>query len=232
MGIVEIENIGKNVLERFPLIKRSVKRVYQVISYILYILTKTRAVYFEMIMFVAAAWSVRFFEGFYKSKYFKTIISLSMPILCVISILFSYFYNSYNSLHRFLNSLMSDRLSLGHIAIQKYGLPFFGSSVTWVTGRLGIERTETYFYVDSSYVQIALVYGLIVLMFIVLSFSIMCYRAHKEEKYLLCIALLFLAIHSVTEPQLFELNYNPLILLIATSFIKSYKLPIGHQIKS
>lgn len=34
MGFVELENFGKQMLESFPIVKRSAKRVYQVLSYI------------------------------------------------------------------------------------------------------------------------------------------------------------------------------------------------------
>lgn len=34
MGFVEIEAVGKKVLEQFPIVKRSVKRVYQLVSYV------------------------------------------------------------------------------------------------------------------------------------------------------------------------------------------------------
>jgi hypothetical protein len=34
MGFVELENLGKQLLESFPIVKRSAKRVYQVLSYI------------------------------------------------------------------------------------------------------------------------------------------------------------------------------------------------------
>ena len=88
---------------------------------------------------------------------------------------------------------------------------------------------DEYFYVDSSYVNIALTYGMVALIFIVLCFAILNYKAFKKGNYKLCIIFAFLALHSFTDPQLLELKYNPFLIILLAAFIPSMEkvLTIG-----
>jgi len=62
MGFVEIENTGKRVLEQFPVIKRSVKRVYQLASYA----TSREKIKFEGdVVRVSPADGYEYFYGYY-----------------------------------------------------------------------------------------------------------------------------------------------------------------------
>lgn len=84
-----------------------------------------------------------------------------------------------------LNRLLTTRLSLGRQAISTYGFTLFGSETAWVTGRYGIERTEAYFYVDSSYLNIALSFGLVTLLLVMIGFYFLEKKALEEQKYIL-----------------------------------------------
>ena len=75
---------------------------------------------------------------------------------------------------------------------------------------------DDYLYVDSSFVNILLHYGVILLIIIWFSY----YQLIKREYFNTIEMLVFvvLIIHSMFDPQFFELMYNPLLLLIGVSW--------------
>ena len=155
------------------------------------------------------------------TKLFGIVSTLFMPLMAFSAILLSIIYTPTNPILFMLNQVLSSRLSLAHTGILRYGLKLFGNPVEWSGGRYGIERFDTYFYVDSSYVNIALTYGMIALVFVVLSFTLLNYKAYKRGNYKLCIVFMFLALHSFTDPQLLELKYNPFLVIMLAAFIPS-----------
>lgn len=195
------------------------------LNIIVFVLTDTQAVFFELMAIVAVLWILRIFPYFFKYRIFKVITTWTMPLLAVIIFILSFGYSSDNALLGKIDILLSGRLSLANKAIARYGLKPFGNKVEWQTGILGEDRFDEYFYVDSSYLNIALTFGVIILLFVVIGFMILGRSKHKEKKYIACIALIFLAIHSFTDPQLFEPRYNPMILYLGAVYIYKGNLP-------
>jgi hypothetical protein len=199
-----------------------------ILNRIIYQLTDTKAVYFEIYLLLLLLWGLRIAPTIYKSRFFKIGTLALMPVLATLSIWLSYIYTTANYALLFLNKLLNTRLSLGHLALERYGLTWFGSETAWVTGRYGIERTEAYFYVDSSYLNIALSFGMVTLVLVVTGFFILNRKALAEHQYVLCVVLIMLAIHSFSDPQLFDLKYNPFIILAGSAFLRKEALPIGN----
>ena len=73
-------------------------------------------------------------------------------------------------------------------------------------------------YVDSSFVNILLHYGVILLVVIWYSFYQLNKRGHFNTVEMLVFIVLIL--HSMFDPQFFELMYNPLLLLMGISWSK------------
>lgn len=187
--------------------------------------TDTKAVYYEIILLLAILWIFRFGKCIFKGKIFKWFMILNMPFFAMLSIFLSATYNPANGLYAWLNRLFTSRFSLGYEAIKIYGFNLFGNRISWVTGRYGIDRVENYFFVDSSYLQIALLYGLIVLCLVVIGFVYLSKKAFVEKKYMLCIALAFLSLHSFSDPQLLDLAYDPFLLIMGAAILRTGKLP-------
>ena len=195
--------------------------LFLVVNYIFYKFTATYAVFYEVFLFLFALWLLKIREKLFGTKLFGIVSTLFMPLMAFSAILLSIIYTPTNPILFMLNQVLSSRLSLAHTGILRYGLKLFGNPVEWSGGRYGIERFDTYFYVDSSYVNIALTYGMIALVFVVLSFTLLNYKAYKRGNYKLCIVFMFLALHSFTDPQLLELKYNPFLVIMLAAFIPS-----------
>lgn len=196
------------------------------INTIVFILTDTQAVFYLLLIFVAILWILRLFPYFFKYRIFKIITTWIMPVLAVIIFILAKGYSADNRFLSRLNDMLSGRLSLSHTAIERYGLHPFGAKTEWVTGIMGEDRFEEYFYVDSSYLNIALTFGIIILFFVIIGFMILGRRLHNMKRYMACIVIIFLAIHSFTDPQLFEARYDPMILFLGAAYIYKGKIPL------
>lgn len=196
------------------------------INYIIYIFTDTRAVFYLICGMIILAYNIRFFKSSLKNGIInKLAFKYCVPISAMVSIFGSINYNSSNIIYVTLNHLLSGRLKLGRTAYEEFGVSLFGQKIGWVTGRAGIERgfDEIYNYVDSSYLNIALSYGLIVIILLCVGFVFIGKRAIENNDKYFCLVLMFLAIHSMTDPQLIELKYNPFILTFGMFFNVSLK---------
>lgn len=195
--------------------------VFLVTNYIFYKYTATYAVFYEVVLLILALWLLKNHPQLFANRFFCILSTIFMPLMATVAIWLSVIYTPSNSMLLMLNQILSSRISLAHTGITRYGLRMFGNPVEWSGGRYGIERFDTYFYVDSSYVNIVLTYGMVTLIFVVLCFAILNYKAYKKGNFKLCIVFMFLALHSFTDPQLLELKYNPFLVVVLAAFIPS-----------
>lgn len=137
-------------------------------------------------------------------------------IICAISlVMFKLYDESIHSWFR-LNSILSDRLRLGANAIEQYGFSLFGKPIEWIGFSIKkptMEEAIGYNYVDSSYLQLGLNYGLIFLCVVLLIYSIIMNRAIKRKDYYLVSIITIILLFSITEPRLMNLAFNPFPLL-------------------
>ena len=118
-------------------------------------------------------------------------------------------YSKYNPFLSKLNTLLTQRLRLGHNALLKYPITLFGQPISWI----GWENPSAYNYVDSAYLQVLLEQGAILLGAVIILYSYMIYRAVKVSDSFLTMSLVIICLLCVTEPRLTETVFNPFILL-------------------
>lgn len=84
----------------------------------------------------------------------------------IATIVAQYFYIAHYNEPAFvaINAAFSNRPYFGKIALETYGVSLFGQPITWLTGTDGTKVSGMdYFYVDSSYLQVLVRYGVIML---------------------------------------------------------------------
>ena len=203
-----------------------------VLNEIIYRATDTRAVYYLIILLVILIYIFQYSKiNIQKNIFFNILFKYCFIIFAFIAIYCSINFDNSNGIYRGLNEILSGRLDLGRISYEQYGIPILGQFVQWATGRAGIERgyTVAYRYVDSSYLNIAINYGIIFLALICIGFTIIMINLVKKNKVKECVVLLFLAIHSITDPQLIQLQYNPFLLMLGAIFYEKYRY-IGFKV--
>lgn len=187
-------------------------------------LTDTQGVYYILFAFIALLWVIRLLPGLFKYRYFKIIVTWIMPFCAVMITLLTYFFSANSTVMSTLNRLLTYRLSLGKAAMEKYGLKLFGTFAEWETS-LESREDGTYFYVDSSYLNIAFTYGVIFLILIIIGYMILGRQKHRDGNYNACAALIFLAIHVTTAERLFEPCFTPFVVYLAAAYIYKGKIP-------
>ncbi len=199
------------------------------VNQLLFVLTDTKAVWAMMILFVVLMWFIRVVPGICRTFLAKGLSVWFMTGLALLMVFLSLHAASWPAIDRILN----DRLSHASTAFELYGIRLFGSPVEWVTGRYGIERlTHDYFFVDSSYSNVLVSFGIIMFVYLLAGFAFYGKCKWEEQNYSACIALLLLGIHSFTDPQLFNLRYNPLIVLLGVYWIRGCRIRKGYSVMS
>lgn len=107
------------------------------------------------------------------------------------------------------------RITLSYEAFLQYPIRLFSQSVT-EQGAGGIVNLSevTYFFLDNSYIRMLIIHGVAFLL-IMLAVHIMLMRhAFKEHRYVICCALIAIAVDSISEHHLPAFAYNILPVLL------------------
>lgn len=141
------------------------------------------------------------------------IIEYLMPFLSVVMIALTLLYNENSSSIIDVNKVLNNRLLLGKNAISEYGLKLFGTAFDQIGSGRTTDYVPGYNFIDSSYILILVRYGIIVLLTILALYIFTVSKALKSNKRRLVIAMGIIAVHSLVEHHLTEINYNVFLLL-------------------
>lgn len=188
-------------------------------NFYLYITTDTRAVYYivNLVLLCGIIWQGKKTDIF-EYKNIKIISLLLYPVFAISTIVISYIYNPQIKVLEKVNNMLSGRLRLGKEGLKKYGIHLFAQKIEFKT--TDYYGTGEYFYIDSSYLQIALKFGLLSLIVILLIFMIILNQALIEKNIMFVFVMLIIGVHSIIDPQLFDVVYTPFILLFGQSLKK------------
>lgn len=184
------------------------------IQFVLYQLTDSRMVFYLGTIFVGIIGLAKILDFEWKfTKKIKWLFMLTPIGICVIAIAIHAFYDSSNPIWVKLNDFLSNRLQLGKSAFEEYGVSLFGNKIEWV-GHSVVETDRVYNYVDCSYVQLLLEYGVLFLIMVIVIYTVMMYYAIRSEQYETLWIMFFILGFSITEPRLMNLVFNPFPILI------------------
>ena len=169
-----------------------------------------------------------FFQKLNKKRWkfinkFDSIFKFLPEVICGITLLSFRLYDSSVANWSRINSLLSSRLELGAAAIKNYGYSLFGKEIEWIgfNYKTNISIADGYNYVDSSFLLLALNYGVVFLIITLIIYSFIIYRATKRKDYYLIIVLITILVFSITEPRLMNFTFNPFPILLFTRRRKS-----------
>lgn len=162
----------------------------------------------SIILLLIAYLSVRFASSLWSNRLLKFIVCNSYWIFAICITIISWQYNGVG-LFAEINTLLSGRLRLGHSALLQYPVNLFGQRIIQY-GNGGTQTrdiTRQYFYIDSSYLRILLMYGIVVFLAFGLIFYFVFKRGFKEENlYLVAILLVIVSTGMVDENLLSPVN--------------------------
>lgn len=123
-----------------------------------------------------------------------------------------------------LNEMLSGRLYYMNRGFIEYGINLFGSPVSFI-----LTGGDNYFYIDCSYINIAMRFGVIILIFTIIGIEVLLKRALNDRNMTLLLVIICICLHSITDPQLLSLAYNPFLMLIGIYMFKDTKQSFEHN---
>ena len=175
--------------------------------------------YLSILILTYALFSIKIFKKklIIGSFWTKTLVQNGF-ILALAIILYFCFYSSGNLFH-FVDEFTHNRLRLSVEGFQNFGVLLFGQRISFSTLDLFGNFTSNYNFIDSSFVQLLVIDGLIVSVFMLFALTkVMRYFVSiRKDIVLACLGIMI--IHGMFDPQMLVLRYSPLILFISRLFI-------------
>lgn len=140
----------------------------------------------------------------------KFILSYSLIIFAAIILILTHLYIifPYSPVLTIIDKTLSARLYYSKMGVIFYGYSLFGQKI-----EMRGAGYEDYFFIDSSYMNIILVYGIVIFAFVLYIFTKIA-RAKVEENELLIPVIIFLiAVNSFVGQQMFDVAYNVFLLM-------------------
>jgi wzy len=168
--------------------------------------------------------SIIFFRRIYRNKFMSKVISLSYLVGFLVIFYLSYNFNTENTLSLEINNVLSGRLQLGYNAFQEYHIPLLGQTIEFIGfgGSTKEISEELYNYVDSSYLQFMLRYGVLFTILSIASYIILTYKRLKLNDYKFISIIAILTINSMIEDRLLDVSINVYWLLILSFYHTAY----------
>lgn len=145
------------------------------------------------------------------------------PILSAIAIFGTYFYNPTNNIYSKIDGMLSGRLTFGSMALQRYSVNLFGTKIKehgyGNNMKLFHQGINSYFFIDSSYMRLLMIFGLIALVVFIGISMFISIKNTLYGYYALPAILLIVAFSSVVEQHFMELTYNPFLLAFISTIL-------------
>ena len=154
----------------------------------------------------------------------------TVPILSAyLVIIASYFFTPSNKILTKVNNASSGRLFLGHKAISEYGFSMFGKQIIehgW-GGANGLKMSKNapanYFFVDSSFLRMTILYGIIMAIIILLAMTKISWESFQKESFALASIIVIVSMSAMVEQRLLDLAYDPFLIALLANVYTQYK---------
>lgn len=183
------------------------------LAIILWFCTKARNNCFCMILFSVIFMFFKLrdsgYFSFKISELFKNIYrktcQYSVLFFAIVMIAGSIFCEKITFISKIMPGTFWSRFILGLKGYTRYDIKLFGNSVFY-------KFSGDYFFLDSSYHQLLIVYGFIALVTVIFTYIIFCDK-FKNNKYLLAIVFI-IALQSCMEYHMLDVSFNSIILAL------------------
>lgn len=189
------------------------------LNYYLFYMTDTRAVYYLINLLCLLLFLNKFWKINYRSKWgigflfrFSTLFSYTICFLTAVYLQCT--FSPQIDWMLAIDKALSGRLWLGNHGFNEYGIHLFGANVEYV-GFADVTETRGYFYIDSSFQQLLINYGIIPSLLLFIGFTKLASLIIQKNSVNFGLALIFLMLHSLTDPQLINPTYNPIFFALA-----------------
>lgn len=154
----------------------------------------------------------------------------TVPILSAyLVIIASYFFTPSNKILTKVNNASSGRLFLGHKATSEYGFSMFGKQIIehgW-GGADGLKMSQNapanYFFVDSSFLRMTILYGIIMAIIILLAMTKISWESFQKGSFALASIIVIVSVSAMVEQRLLDLAYDPFLIALLANVYTQHK---------
>ena len=179
----------------------------------------TSPLYLSLLILTYALFSLKLFKfDFIDSNVITTNIAKYAFILALAITLYFCFYST-GDLFYLINQFTHNRLRLSVEGFRNFGVSLLGRPISFTTMDIFGNYASNYNFIDSSFVQLLVIDGLAVTVFMLAALTrVMNYFVvNRKDIILACLGVM--VIHGMFDPQMLVLRYSPLILLISRLFV-------------
>ncbi|MCI8578232.1 MAG: hypothetical protein HFG64_12120 [Lachnospiraceae bacterium] len=144
---------------------------------------------------------------------------LVVPAMAAFAILITATFHEGNALLDAFEKESGRRIGMGKEAMDEYGIKLFGQYIEMVGNGGTTERHGSeYFFLDCSYVNIFMRFGVIVMVLTALVYLLACLKNRHDQYFLYAVALL--AFNSLIAHHMLEVEYNPFTLAFLATCVR------------
>ena len=154
---------------------------------------------------------IKVFNPQMKCKYVYYIFNATTIVLAGSYLLLTHIYDETRTWLVELNDVLSNRLQITNKAIGLYDYQLFGQNITEKGFGRGTLFLGEYFFLDDSYIRIALMYGVVLLVVVLIMFWNNGVKAIRSKHCIILCAIAVIGLHSFMEHHILEIAYNPLL---------------------
>lgn len=195
---------------------------YFIVASITMLVTNARLSFICLLLTIPVLWIAKHAELEHRpvAKLVASLYWTSTPLLAVITFFATYLFDNTNHIFYMIDHLLSGRLSYGNMSLWRYPITFWGQKVIehGHGGSAGMkvfnQHDAGYFYIDSSYMRLIMIYGLVVAVIMVGIFMAISIRETSAKRYVIPAILFIVSISCMVEQHLLELTYNPFLLAL------------------
>ena len=179
----------------------------------------TSPLYLSLLILTYALFSLKLFKfDFIDSNIITTTLAKYAFILALAITLYFCFYSTGDLFH-LVDQFTHNRLRLSVQGFRNFGVSLLGRPISFTTMDIFGNYSSNYNFIDSSFVQLLVIDGLAVSVFMLAALTrVMNYFVvNRKDIILACLGVMI--IHGMFDPQMLVLRYSPLILLISRLFV-------------
>ena len=175
--------------------------------------------YLSILILTYALLSIKIFKKeFIIGNFWSKALAQYGFIVALAVILYFCFYSSGNLFH-LVDQFTHNRLRLSVDGFRNFGVSWLGQPISFTPLDMFGNFTSNYNYIDSSFVQLLVIDGLIVSTFMLFALTKVMKYFISIQKDIVLACLGIMIIHGMFDPQMLVLRYSPLILFISRLFI-------------
>ena len=164
-----------------------------------------------MVMFL----NKRKIEIIFANRFINKIVLSLFIIITIVSLGFAYNYNPNNEFMYKVNKIVSGRIRLANIFLDKYSVNLFGNDLEIVTTKQSKETGEQTQVLDNAYIKIILCYGVSTYLLFALGVYCNFKKAIDSKDYIFCIIFIIYLLLGITENALYYLYENIFLIYIS-----------------